>query len=94
MQNIYNHQSHHDKALMQDAVRRPEIYQIRTINQIRILCVRANVTQAIHNWKIFLTDSLVKDAVRCYHLVHGHCGSAPTTVGDTSLMAEESDIMR
>ena len=74
MQNIYNHQSH-DLALMNDTVNRPEVYQIRTINQIGVICVRANVTQAIRNWKIFLPDSLANDAVRWYHLVLGHCGT-------------------
>ena len=74
MVNIYNHQMQ-DKALMQDAVNCSKIYQIRTINQIGMISVRANVTQAIQNWRIFLPDSLINKTVQWYHLVLGHCGT-------------------
>ena len=73
MVNLRNHQQA-DEALLEHERRYPAFYRRKLIGESEIICaVLPNVGE--NEWKIFLPNSLVHDAIRWYHLVLGHPGS-------------------
>jgi hypothetical protein len=74
LENIKERQDH-DEKLMQSAVKYPEWYSCKTINNVGdILCyIKPGDNSA--NWKIALPEDLIRPTIKWYHQVIGHTGS-------------------
>ena len=49
-------------------------FPIKVINQRNLICYREDPTEQ-QNWKIFIPHSMIRDVLRWYHLILGHCGT-------------------
>jgi hypothetical protein len=73
-ENIKERQDH-DENLMQSAVKYPEWYSCKSINDVEdILCYTIPDDNPA-NWKIALPEDLITPTFKWYHQVTGHPGS-------------------
>jgi hypothetical protein len=74
LENIKERQDHGEK-LMQLAIKYPELYSCKSINDVeKILCYTKPGDNPA-NWKIALPEDLIKPTIKWYHHVTGHPGS-------------------
>ena len=79
MINICNHQQS-DADLMQVALESPTKYINKEINRTNVFCtIKSTNKPEEMNWKIWLPNSLIHEAIQWYHLVLGHPGETRLT---------------
>jgi hypothetical protein len=74
LENIKERQDH-DEKLMQSAVKCPEWYICKSINNIDNILCYTRPGDNPDNWKIALPEDLIKPTIKWYHQVTGHPGS-------------------
>jgi hypothetical protein len=65
----------HDEKLMQSAVKYPEWYTCKTINNVDDILCYTKPGDNPANWKFALPEDLIKPTIKWYHQVTGHPGS-------------------
>jgi hypothetical protein len=74
LENIKERQDY-DEKLMQSAVKYPEWYNRKTINNVDNILCYTKPDDNPANWKIALHEDLRKPTIRWYYQVTGHPGS-------------------
>jgi hypothetical protein len=74
LENIKERQDHGEK-LMQSAVKYPERYTHKAINNVGNILYYTEPGDTPANWKIALSEDLIQPTIKWYHQVTGHPGS-------------------
>jgi hypothetical protein len=74
LENIKERQDHDEKN-MQSAVKYPEWYSHKSINDVEDISCYTKPGNNPANWKIALPEDLIKPTFKWYHQVTGHPGS-------------------